>query len=147
MLTLSLLASVIVGLLYVRQRTFLSAMFGKSQAKEITSLLKEYLTSVRGVEVGLKSQQKEIDSLASKSKGAFERIGFFRFNPFKETGGDQSFVLALLNEHKNGVVITSLHGRNQTRIFAKEVSAGKTDSNTFSDEERTAVETACVKIT
>ena len=42
-----------------------------------------------------------------------------RFNPFSEVGGHHSFVLTLLDMHKNGVVLTGLHGRGLTRFYTK----------------------------
>lgn len=73
---------------------------------------------------------------------AFKKIGFFRFNPFEETGGDQSFVLSLLDGHNNGFVISSLHGRNGTRLYAKPIENGKGANYELSAEEKRAVEMA-----
>lgn len=68
-----------------------------------------------------------------------QHIGFVRFNPFEETGGDQSFVAAFLNDYKDGLVISSLHTRSGTRLYAKAVKAGKGVKYTLSKEEEEAV--------
>lgn len=70
---------------------------------------------------------------------SFKKIGFFRFNPYRETGGDQSFVLALLDGHDNGFVVSSLHGRTGTRIYAKPVEKGNGAGYELSAEEKKAV--------
>lgn len=53
------------------------------------------------------------------------RIGIVRFNPFHETGGDQSFSVAFLDDEGNGIVITSLYSRDGTRVYAKPIQNGQ----------------------
>lgn len=72
---------------------------------------------------------------------AVQRVGLVRYNPFPETGGDQSFVVALLDQMGDGVVFTSLHGRAETRIFAKPVR-GRTSTYSLSTEEEEAIRRA-----
>ena len=65
-----------------------------------------------------------------------------RDNPFEDTGSDQSFAIALLDDRRDGVVISSpLHGRSNTRIFAKPVAHGSSPHN-LSDEESEAIRIA-----
>jgi hypothetical protein len=68
-------------------------------------------------------------------------VGLVRYNPFQDTGGDQSFALALLDKMGNGVVISSLHTRTATRFYAKPVKGG-TSSLSLSDEEAKALKQA-----
>jgi hypothetical protein len=72
---------------------------------------------------------------------AMQRVGLVRFNPFEDTGGNQSFALALLDANGDGVVFSSLHSRAGTRLYAKSVSGGRSDAS-FSDEESQAVREA-----
>lgn len=58
-----------------------------------------------------------------------------RFNPFEKVGGDQSFILCLLDNTNSGVIITSLHSREATRVYAKTITKGDTDSSKLSREE------------
>jgi hypothetical protein len=66
---------------------------------------------------------EETDALARRlertSRSHIQRVGFLRFNPFRETGGDQSFALALADVEGNGVVLSSLHSRDVTRVYGK----------------------------
>ena len=64
-----------------------------------------------------------------------------RFNPFSDTGGDQSFSIALLDGAGDGLVISSLFGRAETRVFAKPVENG-TSRHTLSSEETDAIRIA-----
>ena len=64
-----------------------------------------------------------------------------RYNPFADTGGDQSFAIALLDSLGNGVVLSSLHSRTDTRVFAKPVQSGRSRYQ-LSDEEQDAIKKA-----
>ena len=65
---------------------------------------------------------------------SYSRVGLVRFNPFEDTGGNQSFALALLDAAGNGFVISSLHARNMTRVYAKAVAAGKAEAALSAEE-------------
>lgn len=83
--------------------------------------------------------EKAVSKVETAGKSHFRKQALLRFNPFEDTGGDQSFVLALLDDGNSGVVISSLHSRNGTRVYAKEVAAGSSGSHQFSKEEREVV--------
>lgn len=74
-----------------------------------------------------------------------QKIGLLRFNPFKDTGGDQSFILALLDAHDSGIVITALYSRMGTRWFTKRIFNGKSTDHELSDEEKKALSMAAEK--
>jgi hypothetical protein len=91
---------------------------------------------------------REVDQLAARSaiietdlRHALQRVGMVRFNPFEETGGNQSFALALLDAQGNGFVISSLHARSGTRIYGKTLAAGRAET-ALSSEETEAVRLA-----
>lgn len=86
----------------------------------------------------LQSQNRE---LQAAGRSALQRVGVVRFNPFQDSGGDQSFAIALLDASGAGIVFSSLHGRAETRIFAKQVANGKS-THALSDEEQQAIRAA-----
>jgi len=79
--------------------------------------------------------------LEAAQRKAFQRVGLVRYNPFEETGGNQSFALALLDSAGDGWVLSSLHARSGTRVYAKAVKAGRADT-ALSDEETAAIQQA-----
>ena len=79
--------------------------------------------------------------LAALAERSLQRIGVVRFNPFADTGGDQSFAIALLDARGDGLVISSLHSRSDTRIFTKAVSGGRS-GHPLSVEEQEAIRQA-----
>ncbi len=80
-------------------------------------------------------------TIEERSRRSLQHIGMVRFNPFEDTGSDQSFVIALLDDRRDGVVISSLHGRTNTRLFAKPVNGGSS-AHHLSDEETQAIRVA-----
>lgn len=113
--------------LVLKDRKFLQGLFPK-EGKAFREKLNEVLGEVSGLEVFKKESLKHIQKVALK-----------RYNPYHDTGGDQSFSLGLLDGQGSGVVITSLHSRAGTRVFAKPVTFGKEDGFKFSDEEEEVV--------
>jgi hypothetical protein len=79
--------------------------------------------------------------MEGRTRTSIQHIGLVRFNPFDDTGSDQSFVIALLDDRRDGIVLSSLHGRANTRLFAKPVEGGES-SHALSDEEAQAIRIA-----
>jgi hypothetical protein len=71
---------------------------------------------------------------------AVQGIGLVRFRAFQDTGGDQSFALALADGEGNGVVISALYGRSKTRIYAKPVEGWLSPKALGEEEERALTE-------
>jgi len=76
------------------------------------------------------------------SENYVQKLGIVRYNPYNDTGGDQSFAIALLDAKGSGVVISSLHNRSGTRVYSKSVAGGEEDTHPFSEEEREAIKRA-----
>jgi hypothetical protein len=74
----------------------------------------------------------------SRATVSLQRVGIVRFNPFGDTGGQQSFALALLDARGSGFVISSLHSRQATRVYLKQIADGKSDTS-LGDEEAQAI--------
>lgn len=81
---------------------------------------------------------KELEAVLRR---AVQRVGVVRFNPFHDAGGDQSFAIALLDAEGTGLVVSSLHGRTETRVFAKAVAGGRS-RHALSEEEQQAIDRA-----
>ncbi len=70
---------------------------------------------------------------------SLHKIGFVRFNPFQDTGGDNSFILILLDSENTGVMVSSLFAREGVRIYGKAIERGRS-KHQLSQEEKTALE-------
>jgi hypothetical protein len=76
---------------------------------------------------------------------AVQHVGLVRFNPFDDTGGNQSFALAMLDANADGIVLSSLHSRSATRVYVKAILGGRSDAS-LSEEEVAALRDAGLAI-
>jgi hypothetical protein len=84
--------------------------------------------AIRALHAADKKQQVLIE-------GSVRRVGLLRYDAFEDVGGRLSFSCALLDEHGNGVVLTSINGRQETRVYAKPVAGGASPHNLSLEEE------------
>jgi hypothetical protein len=119
------------------------ALFNKlTKGLEVTDL-KKVLEKV--LERGDKNEKnindlfKKVNALEESGKLHIQKVSLIRFNPFKELGGDHSFSLAVLDGEDSGFIITSLHARDRTRVYMKEVTKGKSDVDLSAEEKRALV--------
>lgn len=103
--------------------------------------LTEYLAFVRSTAGTVRQVKEEHDRLARIVPSAVQRVGLVRFSPFHDTGGDQSFTLALLDGRGDGVVLTALHSRTDSRLYAKPIESGSS-AYSLTPEEREAMDQA-----
>ncbi|MDW8098583.1 MAG: DUF4446 family protein [Anaerolineae bacterium] len=107
----------------------------------LEEVLNQHMENVRqAVACALKAQELT-DQLAREGQRHLQHCGIVRFNPFSNTGGDQSFCIALADGTGQGVVITSLHAREGTRIYAKPLVQWESPYP-LTDEEREAIRRA-----
>ncbi|MDI4649466.1 DUF4446 family protein [Cohnella hashimotonis] len=88
-------------------------------------------------EATMANQEKRLATL----KG---RVGVHRFNAFSDQGGEISFAVAIVNEEQDGVVLTGIHSREQTFLYAKPLSGGES-SYPLTPEEKAAISQAARK--
>lgn len=112
---------------------------GNVSKKDLKTVLNDILTKSDLTQKEVRSLTADLKKLNAASLGFIQKIGFVRFNPFPQTGGDQSFCLALLDAKNNGFVLSSLHSRDHTRFYAKTVKEGKGEGHELSKEERQSV--------
>jgi hypothetical protein len=80
----------------------------------------------------------EVAALRGEAAGALRHLAVVRYDAFDDTGGHLSWSLALLDDHGDGAVLTSIHGRNEARTYAKSISAWTCEQQ-LSPEEQDAV--------
>lgn len=114
---------------------------GGVEGGDLEEILSHHLETVHQVGRDLDELTARIAILESTSRHHFTRQGLIQFNPFPDTGGNQSFALALLDESDDGFIVSSLHSRTGTRIYAKAVTGGKADTS-LSAEEQEAIDDA-----
>ena len=140
------LALAVVGLIRRTRRLGrrLESITQGSDAQSLEAVLGSHLDRVRQVVRDIETVSARATVLERDVLGSFGRIGLERFNPFEDTGGNQSFALALLDGRGDGFVVSSLHSRNGTRIYAKAIAKG-TAETALSEEESAALQQALAK--
>ena len=137
-LTVAVLLLVLLDLVLVRRlaglRRRLENLTRGSDERSLEAVLEAHIDKVFAV-------SRELDELAARSavmeaagRRAFQRVGLVRYNPYEDTGGNQSFALAMLDAEGDGVLLNSLHTRNGTRIYAKTLNAGRADAALSTEE-------------
>ncbi len=119
----------------------LAAITRGEDGRSLAAVLEAHLDKVYKVARQLEGLTKRTDRLELDGRRAFQRLGLVRFNPFEDTGGNQSFALVLLDAEDDGIVVSSLHSRNATRVYAKAVAKGTAEA-ALSEEETEALRRA-----
>ena len=138
LLILNIFLSIKIWKINKRNKIFFSGREGKDLESVIldqSKALKEFDKDIQE----LFEISNKIHNLALKS---LHKIGIVRFNPFKDIGGDQSFAIALLDGKNSGLVISSLHTREGTRVYTKPVVQGESQKYPLTEEERQAIKIA-----
>lgn len=133
-----LILTILFWQLFTHYNKLVRGVSSKTLKSVLENVLKEIATSQKDIS-HLRSLYERIekDSLLH-----IQKVGLLRFNPFKDTGGDQSFILALVDSNDTGVVISGLYSRSGTRWYAKRVVKGLGVEHELSDEEKKAVKEA-----
>ncbi|MEW5720804.1 MAG: DUF4446 family protein [Chloroflexota bacterium] len=105
---------------------------------DLEATLLDFVTRLNHNEQLVQTMEHRVTDLEVKLPYLVQHIGVVRFNPFADKGGDQSFVLAILDNHADGVVLSSLHTRTDVRVYAKPVVGGQS-TYTLTAEEKEAI--------
>lgn len=89
----------------------------------------------------LRDVSKRLEDLELTAQLSVQHVGLVRFDAFEDMGGHLSFAAALLDAEGSGLVLTSINGRQETRIYAKSVERGASRYH-LSEEEREAIRRA-----
>lgn len=112
-----------------------------ANAKHVEELLKKYSNDVDNSLIQIDELAGFVAKMHKTQQMALSKIALVRFNPFGDTGGDQSFCLAILDHYNSGVVISGVHARSGTRVYAKDVINGESKHH-MSKEETKALKNA-----
>ncbi len=118
-------------------RSYRALMSGGGGA-DLEAVLLDYIGRMGRIEQGTNTLHQRVQMLEAKQPLQVQHLGVVRFNPFSDKGGDQSFVVAWLDDHTDGVVLSCLHSRVGLRLYAKPVVGGQS-TYTLTTEEKEAI--------
>ena len=125
--------------LRIKQRHF--RFLGSNPPEGFEAWMVNIQEQVANVAQNSNAVDARLKQLDTKMGATLRQVGLVRFNPFDDTGSDLSFSLALLAESGDGVVLTSLWGRDEVRLYAKPVHQTKS-THPLSQEELRAIDMA-----
>jgi uncharacterized protein DUF4446 len=114
---------------------------GLPSGRRVAVMLEEQAKAIERLEGAVRKLALGERQLGEIAGDSLRHVGLVRFDAFEDMGGRLSFSAALLDGHGDGVVITSINGRQDTRCYAKQVRGGASAHN-LSDEESQAIREA-----
>lgn len=111
------------------------------EAENFEETLEAHMDAVNKALLKTREVESYYRVIKKMAENSVQHVGLVRFNAFSNTGSDLSFAVALLDHHGDGVVLSSIYGRNESHAYAKPVSKGVSSYN-LSDEEREAINKA-----
>lgn len=116
-------------------RTQKQLLAGEGEGAVLQDIVLKQKKQIMTANKNLKEIGKILEEIIENNKLNIQKIGVVRYNPFANTGGNMSFVIALLDARDNGILISSLHSREGTRIYAKSLRRGISEHNLTAEEE------------
>ncbi|MFD0682334.1 MULTISPECIES: DUF4446 family protein [unclassified Paenibacillus] len=119
------------------RKNYMSMLNGDASLNVESALigLQEKVASSNAEVDGVKQQ---IQLITQQMKTMKSKIGIYRYNAFAESGSDLSFSLAILDENVDGVVVSGIHNREETYVYAKPLTKGQSQYP-LSPEEKEAI--------
>lgn len=139
---LGLIFAIIALVKAVKIKKNIEILFSGKQAQDLESVILAQTKEIFQLDKEIQELFEISNKIHSLAQRSIHKVGIVRFNPFKDIGGDQSFALALLDGKNSGIVISSLHTREGTRIYSKPISKGQSDKYTLTEEEKQAIKEA-----
>jgi hypothetical protein len=100
---------------------FMDGGDGQSVERKLAIEIKE----LRAIAENMDALQENQEEILQIQNQCTQKIGFVKYNAFDNIGNNLSFALTLLDGENNGICISSVYGRNESRVFAKPILAGK----------------------
>jgi len=132
--------SVLLTIFFWNLSSHYNSLLKGSTTKTLQSLLDSVLKDLEIAKKDIAMLQKQYATIEKEGRLHIQKVGLLRFNPFNDTGGDQSFILALVDGTDSGVVISGLYSRSGTRWYAKRVLNGRGVDHQLSEDEKKALQ-------
>jgi Protein of unknown function (DUF4446) len=149
--TLSLIALIAIGLSLLALVFAIAGSGGRRRTKEpsgpipmddaLRALLEGHAAQIQRLEQAARVLNGTDKKQQVQIEGSVRHISLLRYDAFEDVGGRLSFSCAMLDDHGTGVVLTSINGRQETRVYAKPIAEGNSTYN-LSVEESEAIRQA-----
>jgi len=120
-------------------------LFEGKDGKSLEALMLKNSSDIKEIDKDIQELYNISNQLHKLVLSSVHKVGIIRFNPFGDIGGDQSFSVAFLDGKNSGVVISSLHTKEGTRVYSKPISKGEAEKYPLTEEEKNVVKIAMQK--
>ena len=117
-----------------------SFMKGKN-AENLADAIEENFEQMEVLKENYKNNEIKMDEAIKNITTTFHKLGIVKYDAFKEMGGNLSFAVCLLNDENTGFILNTMHGRDSSYTYIKEIIKGEAYS-TLGEEEKEALEKA-----
>ena len=136
-ITLLLLGSclILIGtstILMIKLSHFMKGQNGQS----LEPIIRDYINQIEDLKKHDEKLAQHALSLEERTKQSIRNVSTLRFKAFEAGASNQSFAIALLNEHGDGVMLSSLHHRDRASFFAKPIKGYKSEHELTEEEEQ-----------
>lgn len=114
------------------------ALLRAAQEGGLPDMIASAIMDIESLKSALAQLESQNEQLKWALRAAISKAGLVRYDAFGDIGGNLSFSAALLDEKGNGLVITSISGRHESRNYAKKVVNGQSEI-ALSKEEQEAI--------
>ncbi|MFZ2025326.1 MAG: DUF4446 family protein [Microgenomates group bacterium] len=132
----------VITVLFIRMSAHYNKLTKGVTAKTLHEVLSALLVKQETNTGDIQKIAKLLTDVELDGQLHLQRIGIVRFNPFSDTGGSQSFTIAILDGKNNGIIMTSLYARTGNRWYIKHIKAGSCMDVELSKEEQSAIKKA-----
>jgi hypothetical protein len=138
---LAFLLAVVAHTRLSRLRRSFSLLQGAGAEDDFVTAVNRHITEVAALRQTVARQQQTLDGVRADVTDALRHVAVVRYDAFPDMGGRLSFTVALLDDAGDGLVLTSINGRTETRTYAKGVKGGRSE-HSLSPEETQAIDYA-----
>jgi hypothetical protein len=140
-LVLALAVAVLAARLRAVRRTYAALLAGGDVDEDLLAAVARQVEATERLRGKLNLVGRETAQLRQRVSSLVGTVGLTRYDAFPDAGGHLSYSVAFLDEAGDGVVLSAINGRSETRSYAKPVRGGRSEHN-LSDEERAAISMA-----
>jgi Protein of unknown function (DUF4446) len=137
-LALAVAVAVLAARLRAVRRTYATLLAGGDGGEDLLAAVARQVEATERLRGRLNLVGRETAQLRQRVSNLVGTVGLTRYDAFPDVGGQQSWSAAFLDEAGDGVVLSTINGRAETRSYAKPVRGGRSEHN-LSDEERAAI--------
>lgn len=135
-LIMFLIWNVVINVKLSRMKKTMQSILGDTGVQDLPKVMEhvhEFMAKLSEKQKDHASQLDQIQQMLARMKG---NVGVHRYNAFSDTGSDLSFSIAMIDQSKDGVVISGIHNRDDMYVYAKPLIKGESNYSLTLEEKQ-----------